>query len=542
MGPLLRHVGRTDATIWIETDEPCRVEVLGRTAETFDVEGHHFAIVCLEQLDPSVEHPYEVHLDGVRAWPPDNYEFPAPRIRPMPDDGTLRLLFGSCRASAPHRPPYTYQRWWNRKGKGIDVLRGIGMRMLRQPSALWPDAMMMMGDQLYADQVSDAIKEIVADREIHANGPVEVLEDFEEYCLGYWDAWTEPTVRWMLSTVPTAMIFDDHEINDKWNTSQAWLDEKRQTDWYQTRIIGGLMAYWIYQHLGNLSPAELAENKVYCKISESRNGTKLVRELAKRAESQDGHSHFSFSRDLGPARLLMVDSRTSRQLQPGRRRIVSVEEWDWIKSQVDGSYHHLLIASSLPFLLPSGVHDIEGWSEAVSDGAWGQRLSGLGERVRIGANLDHWACFQRSYQEFEDLVIDVATGKCGPPPDTLLLFGGDVHHCWIDAVTLPDDAPETRTKIWQTVCSGLRKEPNAVERIALHAGHTRLVAALGRVLAKTARVGEPRLRWRPVTLPHFRNQIGTLDIAGGEVGVRIERVHGGWRKPRMETVIEHKLL
>lgn len=542
MGPLLRHVGRTDATIWIETDEPCRVEVLGRTAETFDVEGHHFAIVCLEQLDPSVEHPYEVHLDGVRAWPPDNYEFPAPRIRPMPDDGTLRLLFGSCRASAPHRPPYTYQRWWNRKGKGIDVLRGIGMRMLRQPSALWPDAMMMMGDQLYADQVSDAIKEIVANREIHANGPVEVLEDFEEYCLGYWDAWTEPTVRWMLSTVPTAMIFDDHEINDKWNTSQAWLDEKRQTDWYQTRIIGGLMAYWIYQHLGNLSPAELAENKVYCKISESRNGTELVRELAKRAESQDGHSHFSFSRDLGPARLLMVDSRTSRQLQPGRRRIVSVEEWDWIKSQVDGSYHHLLIASSLPFLLPSGVHDIEAWSEAVSDGAWGQRLSGLGERVRIGANLDHWACFQRSYQEFEDLVIDVATGKCGPPPDTLLLFGGDVHHCWIDAVTLPDDAPETRTKIWQTVCSGLRKEPNAVERIALHAGHTRLVAALGRVLAKTARVGEPRLRWRPVTLPHFRNQIGTLDIAGGEVGVRIERVHGGWRKPRMETVIEHKLL
>ena len=144
------------------------------------------------------------------------------------------------------------------------MLRGVGMRMLRQPSALWPDAMLMLGDQLYADQVSDTIKR---DRRATARFmPTDrsrSLEDFEEYCVGYWDAWTEPIVRWMLSTVPTSMIFDDHEINDKWNTSQAWLDEKRQTDWYEPRIIGGLMAYWIYQHLGNLSPAELAEDKVY---------------------------------------------------------------------------------------------------------------------------------------------------------------------------------------------------------------------------------------------------------------------------------------
>ena len=106
----------------------------------------------------------------------------------MPRDGSLRLLFGSCRASAPHRPPYTYQTWWHPRGKGIDVLRAYGMRMLRQPSALWPDALLMMGDQLYADQVNDTITGLVADREVHANGPVEVLEDFEEYCIGYWDA------------------------------------------------------------------------------------------------------------------------------------------------------------------------------------------------------------------------------------------------------------------------------------------------------------------------------------------------------------------
>jgi hypothetical protein len=29
LGPLLRHVGADDATVWVKTDAPCEVEVLG---------------------------------------------------------------------------------------------------------------------------------------------------------------------------------------------------------------------------------------------------------------------------------------------------------------------------------------------------------------------------------------------------------------------------------------------------------------------------------------------------------------------------------
>ena len=32
LGPMLRHVGETTATIWVETDESCTVEVLGHSA------------------------------------------------------------------------------------------------------------------------------------------------------------------------------------------------------------------------------------------------------------------------------------------------------------------------------------------------------------------------------------------------------------------------------------------------------------------------------------------------------------------------------
>src|SRR5688500_6730615 len=45
IGPLLRYVGATEATVWVETDGPCRVEVLGRSVDTFAIEGHHYALV-----------------------------------------------------------------------------------------------------------------------------------------------------------------------------------------------------------------------------------------------------------------------------------------------------------------------------------------------------------------------------------------------------------------------------------------------------------------------------------------------------------------
>ena len=102
-----------------------------------------------------------------------------------------------------------------------------------------------------------------------------------------------------------------------------------------------------------------------------------------------------------------------------------------VDTQLEGDYEHLLFASSLPFLLPHGMHHIEAWSEPVTDGAWGRQLCWLGEKVRIGANLDHWACFQRSFRDFEDFVVDVATGERGPTPKSMVMFGGDVHHCWV---------------------------------------------------------------------------------------------------------------
>ena len=62
------------------------------------------------------------------------------------------------------------------------------------------------------------------------------------------------------------MIFDDHDVIDDWNTSEAWQREVRATTWWRERVLGGLMSYWVYQHLGNLSPAELADDPLYAAV------------------------------------------------------------------------------------------------------------------------------------------------------------------------------------------------------------------------------------------------------------------------------------
>src|SRR5688500_15350018 len=123
LGPLLRYVGETQATVWVETDAPAEVGVLGPEfpagargrARTFQVERHHYALVRIEGLEPGRIYEYGVSLDGGPVWPqapggagrPDGPAFPPSAIRTPHGDHGLRIAFGSCRAPAPHEPPWT---------------------------------------------------------------------------------------------------------------------------------------------------------------------------------------------------------------------------------------------------------------------------------------------------------------------------------------------------------------------------------------------------------------------------------------------------
>ena len=105
LGPLLRYVGETEATVWVETDAPCEVEVLGRREPTFTVEGHHYALVRIEGLEPGSFNEYEVALDGERRWPRARLRAAAER-----DPHARPRRARSTSASAPAGSPLPHER------------------------------------------------------------------------------------------------------------------------------------------------------------------------------------------------------------------------------------------------------------------------------------------------------------------------------------------------------------------------------------------------------------------------------------------------
>ncbi|HZF59138.1 MAG TPA: alkaline phosphatase D family protein, partial [Rubrobacter sp.] len=494
LGPLLRYAGETEATVWVETDAACEVEVLGHRARTFEIEGHRYALVRITGLEPGETYEYEVTLDGERVWPEAGSDLPPSVIRTIEPDGELNLSFGSCRISVPHEPPFTLDTDAKSDGYERDALYVLALRMMRAPHETWPDALLLLGDQIYADKVSQGTREFIRSRRDPEVPPGETVADFEEYTRLYWDAWKNPVIRWLLSTVPSAMIFDDHDVHDDWNTSQTWVEEMRGKPWWEERIVGAFMSYWIYQHLGNLSPTELEENEIFQKVRSAQDPTRVLREFAYRADREIAGTRWSFHRDFGRVRLVMMDSRAGRVLDEGHRSMLDDEEWAWVEDKANGDFDHLLFGSSLPFLLAPGLHHLEAWNEAVCAGAWGRPAARVGEGMRQLVDLEHWSAFQDSFTRLAKLLRSVASGEHsgGDPPASIAVLSGDVHHGYLAEMDFGDGV---KSPVYQAASSPLRNPLGLSERLAMRFGWSKTGERIGQALTRLAGVEGPSLSW-----------------------------------------------
>lgn len=537
LGPLLRHVSRTTATIWVETDAPCTVEVLGHRATTFSVLDHHFALVIVEGLAPGSTTPYDVHLDGVRCWPPPTSQFPPSVIRTL-DGGTVRILFGSCRAAAPHEPPWTLELDFDERGRGVDALHAHGLRMLQQSPEEWPHLLLFVGDQVYADDSSPQARAKVKARRGHLPDddrfpPLDDVADFEEYTWLYHESWLPEVERWVLSVVPSAMIFDDHDMIDDWNTSLAWVEDIRSKPWWQDHVTGGLMSYWVYQHLGNLSPAEIRDEGMLQRFVDLGDATEALCKWALASEEftpVPGGYRFSFWRDLGPVVLVVIDSRNGRVLTPGARRMVDDDEWAWVAGHANVACEHLVLATSVPVVMPGGVHDLERWDELLCDGAWGRWFAKLGEKIRRGVDLEDWSAFHDSYVALMDLLRDIATPHDHPapvPPATITLLSGDVHFSFRARATFPDEPgrPAPVSRVHQIVNSPIRNVLASRERRVVKLALSRGGALLTRLLRRAAGARADTTRWQVEDGPFFANHMCLLELGESWGRMVLERAH-----------------
>ena len=563
LGPLLRHVDETSASIWVETAGTATVTVVRgdstASARTFAVHEHHYALVELGGLEPGSRLDYTLAIDGVDVWPSAD----APTgsvIATLEPSKPLRLAFGSCRTSVGHDAAGV-------KSHGVDALRSYALRMsettpvhadheddtdLTDPR--WPDLVLLLGDQVYADETTEEMREFIAARRDIEQPPWEELKDFEEYAHLYCLAWSDPINRWLLSTLPSAMMFDDHDIRDDWNTSQAWREEMQATSWWQGRIVAGLVSYWVYQHLGNLSPSERRADEIYRLVlahegPDELDLTDVLDAFAERVDREPMSYRWSYSRDFDTqARLVVVDSRAARVLAPeSDRALLDPGELAWLDERMRGDVDHLLIGTSLPFMLARGLHHVEAFGEALAGGTWGRPGAKLGEKLRQTVDLEHWAAFQKTFAAVAHMTIEVATGKRGRAPVSVTFLSGDVHHSYVSEARLSRrrlrGGERLTSAVLQAVCSPIRNPLSPRMRFATAVLSYGVAGPAGRIVSKSTKVPDGPLRWSYAEGPWFDNNLACLELE--PAGLRMWWVKGEVvddpSQPQLAKVADYRL-
>jgi PhoD-like phosphatase len=559
IGPVLRRVVDTRATVWVETTAPATVRVsagpAAGEATTFSAYGHHYAMVVVDGLTPGSATPYEVFLDHARVWPEPESPYPTSVIRTREGDGTdqpVRLVFGSCRETTQHATP---------RKLPPDAMDAYARRLMAGAEPA-PDLLVLLGDQVYADIPSPAVKRFLRKmRHRDHEHPENEVVTYEEYTQLYLESWRDPEIRWLFATVPSVMIFDDHEIIDDWNSSASWRREVREQPWWPERISSGLASYWVYQHLGNLDPDQIAADPVYQKVmAAADDATEVLRDFGRavgdppdrarpfagtrsgepdpETRAADGAPGYqwSYALDLGRTRLVVLDNRCSRVLDPDHRAMLPPAEWSWFAELARGDFDHLVVGSSLPWLLPPGIHHLEAWNERLA-GSARPRVAEFAERQRRALDLEHWASFHSSFDALARLFAEV--GSAGAA--SISVLSGDVHHSYVARAEFGsalrrvagtrrgEERPEEELRerpvaapVHQLTCSPVHNQLQTYMRPVLRLGWWKGPAVAARALARAARIAPPVVRWRKLAGPYFGNAVSTLVHDGRSARVLIE--------------------
>ena len=148
---------------------------------------------------------------------------------------------------------------------------------------------------------------------------------------------------------------------------------------------------------------------------------------------------FSYRWNLGRSRLIMIDSRNGRILESGQRMMIGEREFAWLEAQAEerlDEIDHLMLASSVPWLMPPAIGDLETLNERSADrSGWRGRLA---EKMRRAGDFEHWPAYLKSFVRLAEMVGRIAGHPDGPA--TVSVLSGDVHHSYAARAELAGDS------------------------------------------------------------------------------------------------------
>jgi hypothetical protein len=326
------------------------------------------------------------------------------------------------------------------------------------------------------------------------------------------------------------MIFDDHDMIDDWNISEQWAEEMRALPWWREHAVGGLMSYWVYQHLGNLSPAEIAEEGLLDRLCAAGDATDVLREWADALYFGTTTYRFSHCRTVGEVTVVAIDGRNARVLDGETRAMVDPREWQWVREQALAATAHLVLATPLPVFIADGLHDFQVWSERICGGAWGGWMARRGERLRRALDLEDWSAFETSYRDFVALVDEIADGLAAP--HAVIVASGDIHYSYAARVARPSaDVP-----VWQIVSSPVRNALIPPERGVMRFALTRTGRWIGAALRRLSRAEDTRPHIDLAAGPLFANNLCEIRFHGAHAELTIEHYLPDGGQPDLDQV------
>ena len=258
----------------------------------------------------------------------------------------------------------------------------------------------------------------------------------------------------------------------------------------------------------------------------------LLDAFAERADQHPESYRWSYAREFGPGRPAGGRRLPGGPRARGRRTrsILDDTELAWLDEQMRGDVDHLLVGTSLPVpavARPALRRGVETRRSPAERGV--ERGRRIGEKLRQGLDLEHWAAFQDGFQKVARMTLEVARGERGRAPEDRS------PSCPATCTTATSreahptrrerrGTPPAQSRIIQAVCSPIRNPMPRRLRFLVAVLAYGVAGPIGHVVARSAKVPGCPAEVGPARGPVVRQQPG----------------HPRGHRPRAADVVGHR--
>ncbi len=314
------------------------------------------------------------------------------------------------------------------KDKGVRSERNVLWRQLVEKHEQSPFHLLLQGgDQLYADTVWEDIPALSAWQKLGWRAgneapftPAMAESAFTYYRERYRWVWTQPGIAAALASIPSVMMWDDHDVFDGWG---SWPPARQNSPVFRGVAAAARDAFALFQLAAQ--PDDLPEGFA------DRQG-----------------AHFGCAWDLGSIGLLVPDLRSERRVD----QVMGEAGWEAIGRNLEmcAGCRHLLVMSSVPLVntdlsaIERVVVAIPGhqslqddlrdqWQSFAHREEWrrmltcladfadrsGARVTSLSGEIHLGA----LGLVERGTTQFHELT---SSGVVNPPPSAAVVLAYDL--------------------------------------------------------------------------------------------------------------------